>query len=257
MNQVPDKKTRTVRNSLGLASLAMAALSLGACSTPDDTPALAQARQSYSSAAANPQLASNATLELRRAEEALQRGEQARSDGDVAEMDHQAYLANRHLQIAQDVAAMKGAQQVVANAETYRLQDQLRALQAERTERGLVMSLGDVLFATGSARLTAGAETRLGPLADFLQQNPDRTLRIEGFTDSSGSSATNLRLSEERAMAVRDALTARGVNPSRITVQGMGSARPVASNATASGRQQNRRVDIVISDPGSVAETRY
>lgn len=171
-------------------------------------------------------------------------------------MDHQAYLANRQLQIAQDVAAMKGAQQVVANAETYRLQDQIRALQAERTERGLVMSLGDVLFATGSARLTPGADARLSELANFLQRNPERTVRIEGYTDTTGSSATNLRLSEERAMAVRDALTARGVNPSRIAAQGLGSAQPVASNSTESGRQQNRRVDIVISEPGSVAETR-
>ncbi|QCN95717.1 DUF4398 domain-containing protein [Azospirillum argentinense] len=251
-----NKKTRKMGKGLALASLGVVALSLGACATPDDTPALAQARQSYAGAAANPQLASNATLELRRAEEALQRGERARSDGNTAEMDHQAYLANRQLQIAQDVAAMKGAQQVVANAETYRLQDQIRALQAERTERGLVMSLGDVLFATGSARLTPGADARLSELANFLQRNPERTVRIEGYTDTTGSSATNLRLSEERAMAVRDALTARGVNPSRIAAQGLGSAQPVASNSTESGRQQNRRVDIVISEPGSVAETR-
>ncbi|WP_448204369.1 OmpA family protein [Azospirillum sp. sgz302134] len=240
-----------------------AVLSLAACATPDASPALVQARQTYETAAANPQVAGNATLELRRAEESLRRGEAARTDGDRAEMDHQAYLATRQIQIAQDVAAMKGAQSVVANAETYRLQNrnalleqQIRDLQAERTERGIVMSLGDVLFATGSARLTAGAQSRLDRLAQFLQQYPDRTLRIEGYTDATGSSATNLRLSEERAMAVRDALAARGVNPGRIVAQGMGEAQPVASNASESGRQQNRRVEVIISDPGSVAQTR-
>ncbi|MBP2313578.1 OmpA family protein [Azospirillum soli] len=247
-----------------LLSLGALAAALAGCATPTDTPALVQARQNYATAAADPNVAGNAALELRRAEESLRLAEAQRRDGNVAEMDHQAYLATKQLQIAQEVAALKGAQQVVANADTYRLQarnaqleQELRELQAQRTERGLVMTLGDVLFATGSARLTAGAETRLDRLAQFMQQHPDRTLRVEGFTDNTGSSATNLRLSEERAMAVRDALAARGVNPGRIVVQGFGESQPVASNATEAGRQQNRRVDIVISDTGSVAETRY
>jgi len=250
--------------TLILVSLGALATALAGWATPADTPAVVQARQTYSTAAANPEVASNATLELRRAEESLRLAEAQRNEGNTAEVDHQAYLATRQLQIAQEVAALKGAQQVVANADTYRLQarnteleQQLRELQAERTERGLVMTLGDVLFATGSARLTTGAETRLDRLAQFMQRYPDRTLRVEGYTDSTGSSATNLRLSEERAMAVRDALAARGVNPGRIVAQGFGEAQPVASNATDAGRQQNRRVDIVISDTGSVAETRY
>ena len=250
--------------TLILVSLGALATALAGCATPADTPAVVQARQTYSTAAANPEVASNATLELRRAEESLRLAEAQRNEGNTAEVDHQAYLATRQLQIAQEVAALKGAQQVVANADTYRLQarnteleQQLRELQAERTERGLVMTLGDVLFATGSARLTTGAETRLDRLAQFMQRYPDRTLRVEGYTDSTGSSATNLRLSEERAMAVRDALAARGVNPGRIVAQGFGEAQPVSSNATDAGRQQNRRVDIVISDTGSVAETRY
>lgn len=256
-------RTPTMKTSLGLLSLGAMAAALAACSTPAESPTLVQARQTYESTAANPQVASNATLELRRAEESLRKAEAARSDGNSAEMDHQAYLASKQLQIAQDVAALKGAQNVVANADTYRLQSrnaeleqQLRDLQAQRTERGIVMSLGDVLFATGSAQLTAGAQSRLDRLAQFLQQYPDRTLRIEGYTDSTGSSATNLRLSEARAMAVRDALTERGVNPSRIVAQGMGEAQPIASNSTESGRQQNRRVEVVISDPGSVAQSR-
>ncbi|MCW2235735.1 OmpA family protein [Azospirillum canadense] len=261
--RTPAMKKSPVNRSLGAVSLGALAVALAACSTPAESPSLVQARQTYESAAATPQVASNATLELRRAEESLRRAEAARNDGNAAEMDHQAYLANRQVQIAQDVAALKGAQNVVANADTYRLQSrnaeleqQLRDLQAQRTERGIVMSLGDVLFATGSANLTAGAQTRIDRLAQFLQQYPDRTLQIEGYTDSTGSSSTNLRLSEARAMAVRDALTARGVNPGRIVAQGMGEAQPVASNSTDAGRQQNRRVEVVISDPGSVAQSR-
>ncbi|PWC34765.1 hypothetical protein TSO352_28355 [Azospirillum sp. TSO35-2] len=245
--------------------LAGLGVGLAGCATqPTDSAALTQARQDYSVAAANPQVGANAPLELRNAEEALRRAEALRDQGaDAAEVDHQAYIASRRVQIAQETAGVKGAQTVVANADTYRLQarnsaleQQLRDLQAQRTERGLVMTLGDILFATGRAELTSGAYERIDRLAQFMQRYPARTVRIEGHTDNTGSDATNLRLSEARAQAVRDALTARGVSPARIVSQGMGEAQPVASNSTDSGRQQNRRVDIVISDDGTVAETR-
>lgn len=246
------------------------AIGLAGCANGmSDTAALVQARQDYARVAANPDVSASAPLELRRAEETLRRAETARNQGvDAAEVDHLAYLASRRAQIAQDTAGVKGAQTVVANADLYRrqgqlqtrnaeLEQQLRQLQAERTDRGLVMTMGDVLFATGRAELTPGAYERLDRLAQFMQRYPARTVRIEGHTDNTGGADTNLRLSEARAQAVRDALTARGVNPSRIVTQGMGEAQPVASNATDTGRQQNRRVDIVISDDGSVAETRY
>ena len=250
------------RTILVLAGLG---LGLAGCATqPTDSAALTQARQDYSLAAANPQVAGNAPLQLRDAEQALRRAEALRDQGaDAAEVDHQAYIASRRVQIAQETAGVKGAQSVVANADTYRLQarnseleQQLRDLQAQRTERGLVMTLGDILFATGRAELTPGAYDRIDRLARFLQAQPGRTVRIEGHTDNTGSDATNLRLSEARANAVRDALTARGVSPSRIVTQGMGEAQPVASNSNDAGRQQNRRVEIVISDDGRVAETR-
>lgn len=253
-------------NRIAYLSFGALAVALAGCAAgPTDTPALAQARQSYQTAAANPDVASAAPLELRRAEEALRAAEAASREGsDRAEVDHRAYIATRRAEIAQDLAGAKGAQAVVANADTYRLQarnaeleQQLRELQAERTERGLVMTLGDVLFATGRADLTPSAMTRLDRLAQFMQRYPDRTVRVEGYTDSTGSADSNLRLSEMRAQAVRAALVARGIDPARVVTQGLGEAQPVASNATESGRQQNRRVDIVISDTGSVAETRY
>ncbi|MCG5242063.1 OmpA family protein [Azospirillum doebereinerae] len=257
---------KTMTATRTLLVLAGLGASVAGCATQTmDTAALVQARQDYNVAAANPDVGANAPLELRRAEEALRRAEAVRNEGgSVAEIDNQSYVASRRAQIAQETAGVKGAQTVVANADSYRLQarnseleQQLRDLQAERTERGLVMTLGDILFTTGRADLTTGAFDRVERLAQFMQRYPARTLRIEGHTDSTGNADSNLRLSEARAQAVRDALTARGVNPSRIVTQGFGETQPVASNTNDSGRQQNRRVDVVISDDGTVAETRY
>jgi outer membrane protein OmpA-like peptidoglycan-associated protein len=81
-----------------------------------------------------------------------------------------------------------------------------------------------------------------------MQQNPDRTVEVTGFTDSTGSVEFNQELSERRAEAVRQALTRYGISPQRVVARGLGPALPVASNNTASGRQQNRRVEITISD---------
>ncbi|MGF7175514.1 OmpA family protein [Azospirillum doebereinerae] len=257
---------KTMTATRTLLVLAGLGASVAGCATQTmDTAALVQARQDYNVAAANPDVGANAPLELRRAEEALRRAEAVRNEGgSVSEIDNQSYVASRRAQIAQETAGVKGAQTVVANADSYRLQarnseleQQLRDLQAERTERGLVMTLGDILFTTGRADLTTGAFDRVERLAQFMQRYPARTLRIEGHTDSTGNADSNLRLSEARAQAVRDALTARGVNPSRIVTQGFGETQPVASNTNDSGRQQNRRVDVVISDDGTVAETRY
>ncbi|CAO3413783.1 OmpA family protein [Azospirillum doebereinerae] len=257
---------KTMTATRTLLVLAGLGASVAGCATQTmDTAALVQARQDYNIAAANPDVGTNAPLELRRAEEALRRAEAVRNEGgSVTEIDNQSYVASRRAQIAQETAGVKGAQTVVANADSYRLQarnseleQQLRDLQAQRTERGLVMTLGDILFTTGRADLTTGAFDRVERLAQFMQRYPARTVRIEGHTDSTGNADSNLRLSEARAQAVRDALTARGVNPSRIITQGFGEAQPVAANTNDSGRQQNRRVDVVISDDGTVAETRY
>jgi outer membrane protein OmpA-like peptidoglycan-associated protein len=124
---------------------------------------------------------------------------------------------------------------------------QMKELEARETPRGLVLSLPDVLFDVDKAQLKTGAERTLEKLATVLKNNPERTISIEGFTDSTGSDTYNRQLSEKRADAVREALVGLGVNPERIQTRGYGENYPIASNQTPAGRQLNRRVEIIIS----------
>lgn len=133
------------------------------------------------------------------------------------------------------------------------LEQQLEELQARKTERGMVITLGDVLFDFNRAELRSGAQQNLYQLVTFLRENPERELLIEGHTDSVGSDSYNLDLSRRRAETVRSFLTQNGVDASRTAVRGFGEARPIASNESNAGRQQNRRVEVVILDPGKRA----
>ena len=135
-----------------------------------------------------------------------------------------------------------------ARARAAKLQKELTDLQAKPTDRGMVLTLGDVLFDTGRAELKSGAFSTMDRLATFLRENPERTVAIEGHTDSVGGDAYNLALSDKRAEAVRNALLSRGIAGTRVTSKGMGESTPVASNDTAEGRQRNRRVEIIIAD---------
>jgi outer membrane protein OmpA-like peptidoglycan-associated protein len=121
-------------------------------------------------------------------------------------------------------------------------------------DRGLVLTLGDVVFDTGKASLHPSAMTAIDRLAQLLSVYPERSVRIEGHTDSVGDDAANQELSERRAAAVRDALLARGVEAARIEAVGYGASHPIADNRTESGRQENRRIDIVLSDAQSTSD---
>jgi OmpA-OmpF porin, OOP family len=153
----------------------------------------------------------------------------------------------REAQRAQQQAQVATSQAQAATSQVQQLQQELAALKSKQTDRGLVLTLGDVLFETGKAELRPGALQNLYPLVTFLQKYPERRVVIEGHTDSVGSDAYNLDLSQRRADAVRDFLLQNGVNPAQLTTRGYGKASPVASNATAEGRQQNRRVELIIS----------
>jgi outer membrane protein OmpA-like peptidoglycan-associated protein len=123
---------------------------------------------------------------------------------------------------------------------------ELERMEAQETSRGYVLTLSDVLFATNRAEVQPGASRALGRLAEFLRDNPDQRVIIEGHTDSQGPADYNENLSRARANAVANALQAQGVSRDRIETHGFGESQPIASNDTAAGRQQNRRVEIII-----------
>lgn len=150
---------------------------------------------------------------------------------------------------------MKSEQLAVAAANTERdkadmaqMQAALRELNARTTERGLVVTLGDVLFDTNSAHLKAGGMKSVQKLAEFFRQYPERRALVEGFTDSVGSASHNQLLSEQRANAVGQALRDMGIDGSRVTTHGYGEAYPVADNNTRANRHLNRRVEVVVSN---------
>jgi outer membrane protein OmpA-like peptidoglycan-associated protein len=182
----------------------------------------------------------------REAQSATVRAEVAEASAKDAQA--QAQAAQTQAQQAQTQAQEAQAQAQEADAAKQRFQDELASLQAKQTARGTVITLRDVLFATGKATLQPGAERTLDQLATALKDAPDRPIQVEGFTDSVGSEDFNQALSERRAEAVREALLARGVDPSRIAVRGFGESYPVASNDNSAGRQLNRRVEIVVAN---------
>jgi outer membrane protein OmpA-like peptidoglycan-associated protein len=255
----------------------------GGCTAGSPPVALEQARTAYAQAEQTPAVVANAPVPLQEANQALRRAERVWADDhDVAEVQHLATLATQRVEIARAAAEKKVAEaqiqqateerdQVLLNARTreaqsaqqkavqatqqaqaattqvQQLQQELAALQAKQTDRGLVLTLGDVLFETGKATLRPGALRNLYPLVTFLQKYPERRVVIEGHTDSVGSDAYNLDLSQRRAESVRDFLLQNGVNAAQMSTHGYGKASPVASNDTAEGRQQNRRVELIIS----------
>ncbi|MCG7906598.1 MAG: OmpA family protein, partial [Candidatus Thiodiazotropha taylori] len=143
-------------------------------------------------------------------------------------------------------AALMEREQALAKAEA--LRRELEELQALKTERGMVMTLGDVLFSSGKTDLLPGAMSTIDKLASFLGEYPEKTVLIEGHTDNVGTDEYNLDLSERRALSVKEALVQVGVDASRIDTLGLGESTPITDNTTAAGRLKNRRVEIVIRD---------
>jgi OmpA-OmpF porin, OOP family len=128
------------------------------------------------------------------------------------------------------------------------LEAQLADLKLQKTERGLVLTLGDVLFDTGQATLKPGAYGTLDRLAIALREKSARKVLIEGHTDNVGSDESNRGLSERRAQSVQSALIQRDVPRSQITALGKGENFPIASNDSADGRQSNRRVELIFTE---------
>src|SRR5579859_7942541 len=249
------------------------ALGIAACaSTPEPNAALVNARTVVQTAQADPNVNKYAALDLDAAKKHLEVAEAAAMHREDAAIAQPAYLAAQTARLAQAHAAAKAddarvaggqaerdkiqlaartrdvdnakmatntalGQRDQATEQAARLQAEVDQLKATPTPRGLVLTLGDVLFDTGRAELNPGSARKLDQLAQFLTEHRDRRVQIDGFTDSVGSDSYNEELSRRRADAVKSALLVRGIDPSRISTEGYGKAYPVASNSDSGGRQ--------------------
>jgi outer membrane protein OmpA-like peptidoglycan-associated protein len=204
-----------------------------------------EAEQAKAMAAAESERAARAKAEADQArtlaEEEARRAGRAKAEADQARMAAQA-------------EAERAAR---AKAEADQLTKEMADLKAKQTERGIVLTMGEVLFATGKSELSAQAMLSVDKLAEFLQKHPNRNVLIEGHTDTTGSDELNMTLSQKRADAVKEALAGKGVSEGRITAKGYGKKFPVASNDTPAGRSQNRRVEVIILNEGVKPETQF
>jgi outer membrane protein OmpA-like peptidoglycan-associated protein len=217
----------------------------------DTAQALAESRLLVEQRTALSQQRETARLDSRtqEADIARSKAESARLQALAAQKDAENARSGAESARIETLAAQQAsadAQQKAAD-----LQRQIAELNAKPTERGLVVTLGDVLFDTDKSTLKSGAATNLAKLAAFLNQYPDRSVLIEGHTDSVGNEDYNQALSQRRADAVQVWLMKQGVNVDRIVTTGKGEVSPVAGNASASGRQLNRRVEVIIQDPSA------
>jgi outer membrane protein OmpA-like peptidoglycan-associated protein len=264
-------------------------LVLCACaSAPQPNAALENAHAAVSAAEADPNVSKYAALDLDAAKKDLAVADDAALHHHDREIAQAAYMATQNARLAQAHAATKADDARVASGqaerdqiqlaarnrevqnakqatnaaigqrdqaaeEAARLQAEVDALKATPTPRGLVLTLGDVLFDTGRSELNPGASRKLDQLAEFLNEHKERRVQIDGFTDSVGPDGYNEELSRRRADAVKSALLTRGIDPSRISTQGYGKAFPVANNNDSGGRQLNRRVEVVIGGDNGTA----
>lgn len=265
-----------------IVSAILTLFAFGCAKAPVGNIALQDARVAYQMAKDDPNVEANASVPLYEAGKILKKAEIATNE---AQMSHLSYMAETQTAVAVAIAEQKLAevesQKLVKNtgkilleqskqqaqvetinaqqlAEDRRLQaeaamdqasvleQELSDLKAKKTDRGLVLILSDVLFATGKADLMPGVKSVNDQLAAFLIKYPTKTISVEGHTDSIGSEESNVTLSQYRAVSVRKAIIARGIDPDRITTLGLGEIYPIASNDTPAGRQQNRRVEILI-----------
>jgi OmpA-OmpF porin, OOP family len=269
-----------------LVAAAVTSLLAACSSTPDRIEELETARAIVPQVEASPR-AGVAATNVSEARKSLDRANNLADKGaSVGDIEYEAVVASRNAQIANEKilaaqaqeeiekgtaerqavlieareAESRRRQQQAQNAEEQAelaehrastLEQELSDLRAKKTDRGMVLTLGDVLFDTGMATLKPGAYNTLDRLATVLKESPDRKVMIEGHTDSVGGDDYNRQLSERRAAAVQTALLERGVASNQITAVGKGETFPVASNDNAAGRQQNRRVEMVFTDDRS------
>ncbi len=174
-------------------------------------------------------------------------------------LDQQRELEMKRSQMeaerARLAAKMEAERAAKAKAEADMLMKELSELKARQTERGIVLTIGEVLFAFAKADLSSKADRNVYKLAKFLQKYPNRNVLIEGHTDNIGSEEYNQDLSQRRAESVKEKLVGDGVGPDRITTVGYGKKYPAVSNDTDANRALNRRVEVIILHEGVQADT--
>jgi outer membrane protein OmpA-like peptidoglycan-associated protein len=205
---------------------------------------VARAKAAESDIAHARQEVTSVQLQARTAEADRARQDAANAQAQAADAQAQADAARQQAQQAQQ-------QNVALQEHAARLEALLVELHAVKTERGYVVTIGDVLFDLDKASLKAEGISTLRKLADVMQQNPERTVLVEGFTDSTGTASHNQELSQRRANTVATALASMGVERERVAMRAYGEAFPVAPNDTSANRQRNRRVEIVLSNEGA------
>jgi outer membrane protein OmpA-like peptidoglycan-associated protein len=255
---------KTIPHTSKLIALAGVSLLLAACSAAPAKPAGAEQVQSkLLQLQANPQLATRASIDMQEAQAAVLSAQELRTEAGMPQGEHLVYLADRKVEIAnsraqtqflqdqrkQLIQQREGARLDSRTLEADQLKRQIAELNAKQTERGLVITLGDVLFQTDKSQLKGAAASNLDKLVAFLNSNPERNVLIEGHTDNVGSDDYNRSLSQRRAESVRSYLLNRGIAANRIDASGKGENSPVASNSDATGRQMNRRVEVIIANP--------
>jgi len=264
------------RHGRALIAVAVASALLAACTTAPVQPAgSAEARNKLMQLQSDQSLAGRAPLAIKDADLAVSLAEQPQSDLQLAA--HRVYIADRKIDTARAQAETKLAEDqraalttqredarldartqeadaahaaaAASQAQSVELQRQLDELHAQVTDRGIVLTLGDVLFATGRADLKPEATNNLMALVAFLNSYPSRTAAIEGYTDSVGSDDANQLLSQRRAESVQSYLTGKGIGAARLAASGKGEMQPVGDNESEAGRQRNRRVEVIINEP--------
>lgn len=239
----------------------MLALSIGlvACANQPNQN-LEEARSSFSALQSDARSSKVAALETQDASNMLDKANKAYlNDADEETVDQLAYLTKRRIELAEQTIALRAAEEDLGKASAQRAEARLEArdaqirklqedMQAKQTERGTLVTFGDVLFDLDKAELKPAGMRGIQKLAEFLNENPERKVVVEGYTDSTGSDSYNQQLSERRAQSVRRALTHAGVDPQRIQAVGYGEQYPVASNDSPSSRAMNRRVEVTISN---------
>jgi len=266
------------------AVLAMACVALlgGCAGAPRENPALAEARDMYAEASANPQVVRHGGARLQEAERTLRRAERVwKEDKDLVESRHLSYVAKQQVaqaraQTEREIAAKeiidlrrqqrqaqlqaqrertrKAEQQAEFSAlelrqareDADRLARELEEIEARQTDRGLILTLHDVLFDVDSAEIRPGSLRNLRPLVRFMEEHPDYRVVVEGHTDNTGSSDYNERLSRNRAEAVAKHMVDLGLSSQRIRAVGRGENYPIAPNDSLAGRLQNRRVEVIV-----------